>query len=158
MLTAFSYTDIHRNAIYVYLTGKRILPKMTKAQAKLELETLKEFYRKHKFNMEFDHDGHAAKVTELEEIIKGKVKPKIQTIELMERDNRPTSKYDLSCMTAPDETHAIPLFSSFAVPYDQAGSLKSAASYYKRKTPDWDYATQIRTENNKSVCRIWRLK
>lgn len=33
-----------------------------------------------------------------------------------------------------------------------------AANYYKRTHPGWDYTSEIRKEDGKIVCRVWRAK
>lgn len=128
---------------------------LTKAQTKLEIERLKAEIKKSGVNWLDDrHEEQQRKITELENTLDNKT----TTLEKMPFNVSGQSKYQLSDMDAPEDWLSPPLFSTFAVPYEQANSLKSAASHYKRKNPEWDYATQIRTENNKSVCRIWRLK
>ncbi len=50
----------------------------------------------------------------------------------------------------------MPINASFAYPKNKEHTLRSSASWWKRRHPGWNYVIRTVTENGELVVRIWR--
>ncbi len=50
----------------------------------------------------------------------------------------------------------MPISASFALPKNKEKTLRTAASWWKRRHPDWNYIMRTVTENGERVVRLWR--